>query len=202
MPAPTAASDESVSPKRRRSQTPTPITTADAVAPNVTRRPGPIQPRLTARTKKNATPSAMTTPPAQASAFAPRTSLISNDGSECSGGGLNDGGGSAGGAWVSWCGGGRHPVGTPCVTRVRGGAGRVAVADAASAFKASRSRSISRTRRSSSSIRSRTACSVIALRLLRGIAVVLCIARLLYKSRVSCEARGVRPSRRRGRGRA
>jgi hypothetical protein len=71
MPAPTAESDECVSPKRRRSQSPAKKTVADATAPQSTRTPGPIQPWLAARMKKKMTPRSVTMPPAQASTCGP-----------------------------------------------------------------------------------------------------------------------------------
>src|SRR5438034_11823307 len=49
---------------------------ADATPPNATLMPGPIQPRLTASTKKKTTPRSVTTPPAKASAFAPIRSAV------------------------------------------------------------------------------------------------------------------------------
>src|SRR5436190_22959234 len=95
MPAPTAASDEYVSPKRRRSHRPEPNTSADATPPQATRASGPIQPRLTASTKKKTTPRSVTTPPAQASAFGPsRAPKSISRGGACGAGGA--GGGAAG----------------------------------------------------------------------------------------------------------
>src|SRR3954454_18283129 len=77
MPTPTAASDAYGPPNLRRKTTPARKTTADATAPQRTRASGPIQPLFTARMKKKTTPSSITTPPAQASAFAPRSSAKS-----------------------------------------------------------------------------------------------------------------------------
>src|SRR5207245_9549240 len=49
-------------------------TRPDAKAPQPTRMPGTIQPRLTARTKKKTTPRRVTTPPVKASVLAPMRS--------------------------------------------------------------------------------------------------------------------------------
>src|SRR6266540_5445996 len=76
MPAPTAASAEYVVSYRRCSHRPAPRTIAEATPPNATLIPGPIQPRLTASTKKKTTPRSVTTPPAKASAFAPIRSAV------------------------------------------------------------------------------------------------------------------------------
>src|SRR5882724_1235755 len=71
MPVPTATSAEYVDSYRRCSQRPAPNTIPEATPPKATRIPGPIHPRLTARTKKKTTPSSVTMPPANANAFAP-----------------------------------------------------------------------------------------------------------------------------------
>src|SRR6266516_3420426 len=71
MPVPTATSAEYVVSYRRCNQRPAPNTIPEATPPKATRIPGPIQPRVTARTKKKTTPSSVTMPPANANAFAP-----------------------------------------------------------------------------------------------------------------------------------
>src|SRR5262249_58032008 len=70
IPAPTAARAEYVCPYRRRSQRPPANTSIDAIAPIAQRCQGPIQPRLTASTKRRTTPSSVTVPPATARARA------------------------------------------------------------------------------------------------------------------------------------
>src|SRR5439155_26601050 len=96
MPVPTAASEECVSPNRLRNQRPAANTIPDATLPHSTRAPGPIQPLFTASTKKKRTPSNITTPPAQASAFGPSRAAKSISGGGAAGGGGGGGGGRCG----------------------------------------------------------------------------------------------------------
>src|SRR5258706_12515786 len=93
MPTPTAASDAYVSPKRRLNHKAARKTIPEASEPHATRAPGPIQSLFTARMKKKTIPSSITTPPAQASALAPKSSAKS-----ISRGGFGGRGGAAGAA--------------------------------------------------------------------------------------------------------